>query len=317
MVSEKNVFPSINQGNIPELDEGWWHSVMLEDGPDYENQNSGLQQLPAESINNNQVDWARVQFIFNNDQVIKLIVSGYNRGGVLVQGCGIHGFVPVSHLVDFCDSDCDEIKKERLSQYSGSLLNLKVIECQPSLERIVFSERAALTGDGSRKKIFKSLKNGEITSGTVTNITDFGVFVDLGGVEGLIHVSELSWGRVQHPHEVLNIGQRVKTVVLKVNQENSRVALSLKRLTINPWETLSEKYKPGDLVEATVTTIREFGVFARLEEGVEGLIHISSINNLTQINHIRDIFTVGQVIEAEILHFDVGRRRLGLALHNI
>ena len=158
---------------------------------------------------------------------------------------------------------------------------LKVIECEPDQERIVLSERAALAGEGCRKALFQTLKTGSIANGTVTNVTEFGVFIDLGGVEGLIHVSELSWGRVQHPSEVLNVGQSIKVLVLQVSEENARIALSLKRLYRNPWENLAETFQNGDIVDATITAITRFGVFARLNEGIEGLIHISSISGVS------------------------------------
>jgi small subunit ribosomal protein S1 len=190
---------------------------------------------------------------------------------------------------------------------------LKVIECEPSQERVVLSERAALAGEGRRKQLFRSLKTGEVVQGTVTNVTDFGVFVDLGGVEGLIHVSELSWGRVQSPSEVLKVGQEIKAIVLQVSEENARVALSLKRLFANPWEMLVDCYKPGDIVSAVVTSIMRYGAFARLDEGVEGLIHISSINLPDQMD-LDHYLTPGKPIQVRILHIDAERRRLGLGL---
>jgi small subunit ribosomal protein S1 len=148
----------------------------------------------------------------------------------------------------------------------------------------------------------------------VTNVTDFGVFVDLGGVEGLIHVSELSWGRVQHPSDVCQIGQELSTMVLQVCEETSRVALSLKQMEANPWENLVDVHKPGDVVMATITAIMRFGAFARLDEGVEGLIHISSINLPTEYRSLDTYLRPGQPVQVRILHIDAHRRRLGLGL---
>ena len=150
----------------------------------------------------------------------------------------------------------------------------------------------------------------------VTNVTDFGAFVDLGGVEGLIHVSELSWGRVQHPRAILQVGQKVQALVLQVSEENSRVALSLKRLQPNPWETLAKRYKPGDVIAAQISDILRYGAFARLEEGVEGLIHISSISLSPDQKDLENILRPGQIVQVRILHIDVDRRRLGLGLVN-
>jgi small subunit ribosomal protein S1 len=222
--------------------------------------------------------------------------------------------VPVSHLVDMPGGIDEEKRREILAEYIGRTMDLKVIECEPSQERIVFSERAALAGEGRRKQLFRVLKNGEVVSGTVTNVTEFGAFVDLGGVEGLIHVSELSWGRVQHPCEVLHIGQVIQTLVLQVSEENSRVALSLKRLQSNPWEILIKRYKSGDVVPATVTTIMRYGAFARLDEGVEGLIHISSITLPHGTRELDKLLQQGQSVQVRILHIDAERRRLGLGL---
>jgi small subunit ribosomal protein S1 len=153
-----------------------------------------------------------------------------------------------------------------------------------------------------------------ISCGVVTNITDFGAFIDLGGVEGLIHVSELSWGRVENPGKFLKVGQLVKVMILQVNESSSRIALSLKRLTPNPWETLANHYRPGDIVPAELTTVMRFGAFARLTEGIEGLIHISSFPTEQRQNDISKTFTTGQLVKVKILHMDVERRRLGLGL---
>ncbi len=151
--------------------------------------------------------------------------------------------------------------------------------------------------------------------GTVTNITDFGVFIDLGGVEGLVHVSELSWGRVQHPSDVVKVGSTVETLVLQVCEENCRVALSVKRLQTNPWELLAKEYKTGDILPATITSIMRFGAFARLEYGVEGLIHHSSIQ-APDTKEFQSVLHPGQTVNVEILHIDLDRRRLGLGLVN-
>ncbi len=243
-------------------------------------------------------------------------MQSYNRGGLLVQGPGVQGFVPISHLVDMPGGISEEERFQKLTAYVNRSLQLKVIECEPSQARVVFSERAALAGEGRRKQLFQSLKPNNIVLGVVTNVTDFGAFVDLGGVEGLIHVSELSWGRVQHPRAILQVGQKVQALVLQVSEENSRVALSLKRLLPNPWETLAKRYKPGDVIAATITDILRFGAFARLEEGVEGLIHISSISLSPDQKDLENILHPGQIVQVRILHIDIDRRRLGLGLVN-
>jgi small subunit ribosomal protein S1 len=297
----------------PELDEGWWNSILA----DEEFIQSEYRESESKSltlINSLLVDWDQVQLMYERDEIVELFVQGFNRGGLLVQGEDVQGFVPLSHLIDSPNLATEEERHDYLSSYVGKTLRLKVIECEPSQERIVFSERAALAGEGCRKALFQSLKTGSIATGIVTNVTEFGIFVDLGGVEGLIHVSELSWGRVQHPSEVLVVGQSVKVLVLQVSEENSRIALSLKRLFSNPWETLAELYRPGDIVTATITAITRFGVFARLNEGIEGLIHISSIPRLVSQKNLNQMFATGEEITVKILHIDIERRRLGLGL---
>jgi small subunit ribosomal protein S1 len=312
MVS-KSVETHVEDGT-PDIDEGWWAAVLTDEDS---NQNA-LKEAQAKPVSPGSVklDWDHVKSLYDQDEVIELQVHGYNRGGLLVQGPGIQGFVPVSHLVEMPGQASEEERRQILAKYVGRDLCLKVIECEPSQERIVLSERAALAGEGRRKQLFQQLKSGEIVSGSVTNVTEFGVFVDLGGVEGLIHVSELSWGRVQHPCDILQVGQIVQTQVLQISEENARVALSLKRLNSNPWETLAKRYKPGDVVAATVTSVMRFGAFARLEEGVEGLIHISSINLPPGIKDIEKVLHIDQHVQVRILHIEIERRRLGLGLVN-
>jgi small subunit ribosomal protein S1 len=294
-------------------DEGWWAAVLA----DEEGLNSTPKEEPNRITGHNQntvVDWDRIQNLFDQDEVIELRVQGYNRGGILVEGEGIQGFVPVSHLVDMPNGLSDIEKQTILIEYIGKILRLKVIECEPDQERVVFSERAALAGQGRRKYLFSSLKPGEIVTGTVTNVTDFGVFVDLGGLEGLIHVSEISWGRVQHPGDVLRIGQEIQALVLQVSEENARVALSQKRLMANPWETIVNSHNCGDVVPAIITGIVKYGAFARLDEGVEGLIHISSMNLRDSRTDFSKMLYPDQHVMVRILHIDAEKRRLGLSL---
>jgi len=241
-------------------------------------------------------------------------VHGYNRGGLLVQGEGIQGFVPISHLLDVPINLTDGEKRQFLSEQVGRIKHLKIIECDPRQERVVLSERAATAGEGRRKKLFEELKIGDLISGTVTNVTEFGVFIDLGGVEGLAHVSELSWGRVRHPTDILKIGQVIETMVLHVSEETAKVALSLKRLLPNPWEVIVRRYNPGDVVLARITSVMRYGAFARLEEGVEGLIHISSVQLPPGVKELEKVLFTGQEVRVRILHIEVDRRRLGLSL---
>ncbi len=298
---------------IREKDEGWWASVLADEEKVFR-ESKEINCKPCDTRTTNQIDWNCVKSIFERDEVVLLEVTGHNRGGLLVQNAGIQGFVPISHLIDLPSEASDERRQQQLAEYVGKSLYLKIIECEVENERIVLSERAAQAGEGKRKELFAKLTEGTVACGVVTNVTDFGAFVDLGGVEGLIHVSELSWGRVENPANVLKIGAKVKVIVLQVNESNSRIALSMKRLSPNPWDRLVRIYKPGDVVFAELTSIMRFGIFARLEEGIEGLIHVSSFPDRLRNKDITEYYSPGQRVQVKILHVDVDRRRLGLGL---
>lgn len=313
---EKNGTLRMELNAVHDIDEGWWASVLADEST-LGDEAGEINCKPCGQNVAAPLDWDCVKSIFEKDEVILLSVHGFNRGGLLVQGEGIQGFVPVSHLVDVPANISEDERHALLAKYVGSSLYLKVIECEPTCDRVVFSERAAKAGEGKRKELFESLRAGLVICGVITNVTEFGAFVDLGGVEGLIHVSELSWGRVDNPEKFLVLGQQVKVMVLSVNEGNSRIALSMKRLVPNPWDELISKYSTGDIIDATITTILKFGAFARLEEGVEGLIHISSISQFGDHPNVEAIFTPGQKVKVKVLHIDADRRRLGLGLVSI
>jgi len=306
------------------MDESWWEAVMAEDEAlnnsklvqSYPSRPPAAGQSPAHrtSSDSAQMDWDQAIDLYEQDDTIDLLVIGYNRGGLLVEGEYLQGFVPLSHLVEMVGQKTEEEQEDWLATYIGQNLTLKVIECDQERGRVVFSERAALAEPGSRNELLQSLTAGECIPGTVTNVTDFGVFVDLGGVEGLIHVSEISWGRVRHPGDVVRLGQQVQVYVINVDQDRARVALSLKRLYPNPWETAEERYHPGQIIEATVTSIVPFGAFARLEEGLDGLIHISEVCVDGNPALPGDCLEEGQLVKVRVLHVDGPRQRLGLSL---
>jgi small subunit ribosomal protein S1 len=244
--------------------------------------------------------------------VCTLDVSGHNRGGLLVSGDGLQGFVPISHLLEISNDSSLEEPKEVLAAYVGRQIQLKVIECDQDRGRVVFSERAAQATPGSRNELLNNLHPGDTITGRVTNITNFGVFIDLGGVEGLVHVSELSWGRVRHPSDAIQYNQELRVFVISVDQERSRVALSVKRLSPNPWASAAKRYSPGQITAATITSVVPFGAFARLEDGLDGLIHISEIV-MDDDTEISDYFYEGQTVQVRILHIDASNQRMGLS----
>jgi len=309
--------------NIPMVDEGWWASLLASEEKFFPNANQQVRKDDSILVKEPEpetpaakkpaIDWHFVNRLYANDETVNLYVAGYNRGGLLVEGDNLHGFVPVSHLIKV---PCDATEAERgeiLEGYVGRSLSLKVIELEPSKGRIVFSERAAQTQSGRRIQLMDELKPDTCVRGVITNITDFGVFVDLGGVEGLIHVSEISWGRVNHPMDILQVGQEVTVYILQVDKERSRIALSLKRLCSNPWETAEQRYVPGQVVEAVITCVMPFGAFARLEEGLDGLIHVTEMNLVEGCSPV-EVYKEGDIVKARVLHIDASRQRLGLSL---
>jgi len=314
-----------NQFDGPmEPDEGWWAAVLADEPyleeeilptetQQIDNVNFGDQETSQQAPS---VNWEKVEKIFNNDEIIELRVVGHNRGGILVEGDEIHGFVPVSHLVDMPANTSEDEKEEYLFNYLDRRISLKVIECESEKDRVVFSERAALAKEGQRKYLLNNLVEGDVVRGVVTNVTSFGVFVDLGGLEGLIHISELSWGRVKHPCEILDVNNEIESMVLQVSEEEGRIALSLKRLTKNPWEVLAAVLSPDDVIEARITSIVKYGAFAEIECGVEGLIHISSIDIPKDCKHIDDFLYEGQRVLVRVLSIDPKKRRLGLQLES-
>lgn len=311
---------------MPVTDEGWWESVLAEEKR-HASSPSRLQhaiQQPALAISKKQeviqpavvvhADWGYVKELYRDDNILSVKVVGHNRGGLLVEGDNnLSGFIPFSHLVELAGKIEPTDRDISLEGYEGTVLNVKIIECAPEDGRVVFSERAALSEPGKRSELFHSLQAGARVNGTVTNITDFGVFVDLGGVEGLIHISELSWGRVTHPNHIVRLGQEIDVQVLDLSAERCRVALSLKRLTQNPWERASTEFPEGRVLPAEITSVLSYGAFARLDVGVEGLIHATEMV-LESGQTPRDILTEGQRVQVRVLHVDPFHQRMGLSM---
>jgi small subunit ribosomal protein S1 len=307
----------LDNGTVPDdefldIDEGWWNSVLeKEEAGTSLSENYDLVS-PIDEFRSSEI-WKGLMEIFHNDEIIPVTVYGFNRGGLLVRNDNVQGFIPISHVIGVPVGRDESVRKKLFEEYVEKTIQVKIIECVLEEKRIVFSERAALAGKGKRNQLYKELKTGDITEGKVTNITSFGVFVDLGGVEGLIHLSELSWCRVQKPEEELRISDVIKVYVLDVNEADSRIALSLKRLLPNPWENLTNRFCPGDVLPGTVTCFTKFGIFVRLQIGVEGLIHVSSLG-VSDAREFSAHYSVGDHIEVKILHLDIERRRLGLLL---
>jgi small subunit ribosomal protein S1 len=285
------------------------------DQKDYENKD--LDTSPSSSAITEhtiiQDQWKAAHEAMEQGKVVKLPIVGYNRGGVLVGWDGLRGFVPASHLLNLSPSADEEERQHELQNLVGSQLHLKIIELDPEQERFVLSERTSLLDESRRQELLNTLCPGDICEGRVSNICSFGVFVDLGGLEGLIHVSELSWGRVEHPNDVLEKGQLVEVYVLNINRKRGRVGLSIKRLKPDPWQSVEERYQTGQIIEGVITHVVDFGAFARIEEGLEGLIHVSELAEGNFL-HPRNVVQEGDTVAARVLNIDSRRRRMGLSL---
>lgn len=266
-------------------------------------------------------DWLKAQQLLESQEAYQGKVIGYNKGGVLIKLGMVRGFVPTSQLsANRRINSAKASTEECLRKIVGEEIITRVIEVDRSRNRLILSERAATKEirEAQRAQLLENLEEGEIREGRIMNLADFGAFVDIGGLEGLVHLSELSWKRVNHPSEILTVGSRVKVYVLSVDRERNRVALSLKRLEPDPWTLVEETYHEGQLVEASVTKLTKYGAFARLNDDyeLEGLIHISELS-ADRVNHPRDIVQKGQVVTARIIRIDPEQRQLGLSLKQV
>ncbi len=257
--------------------------------------------------------WRWLEEIHHAGKLIEATVDGYNKGGLLVNLRGVRGFVPISQIAGM--GGRRNQPSEVMAQMVGQTLLLKVIELDRRRNRLVLSQRQALQGYRQMRKeeLLETLKVGKIYHGVVSSICNFGVFVDLGGADGLIHLSELSWGRVDDPNEVVQVGQEVEVYVLGVDRERKRIALSLRRTQPEPWETIAERYQLGQLVQGRVTQLAPFGAFVQIEDGVEGLVHLSELSD-TPISHPREVVQEGDRVTLRVIRIDPAHRRIGLSL---
>ena len=258
--------------------------------------------------------WRRLQEIYDENGVIDAEVINYNKGGLLVNLDGVRGFVPASQVTEIRGSD-ELGKQAEMAKLIGTSLPLKVIEINRHRNRLILSERQAMQEkrDEMKDQLIKELKEGEVRRGRVSSICDFGAFVDIGGADGLVHLSELSWSRVRHPSEILKIGEEVEVYVLGINPQEKKIALSIKRTQAEPWSRVANAYDVGQLVRGTVTQLANFGAFARIEDGIEGLIHVSELTD-ERIAHPKQVVEEGQDLILRIIRIDPERRRMGLSL---
>ena len=266
--------------------------------------------------------WRELQKYQEEDQAIEGTIIGFNRGGCILDVANVQGFVPMSQLLTISrdvfqvDSDDGPIDaRQQQKQLMGTSLTVKVLEVNRARNRAIFSERSALQKqrDEQKAELIQVIQEGDVRKGVVTGISNFGAFVDLGGADGLIHISEMSWSMVQSPADVVKVGEELDVYILKVDKEALKIALSLRRLSPKPWETIEERYLVGDVVDAVVTKLANFGAFAKLEDTIEGLIHLTELS-VDPIEHPNEIIKEGDVIQVKILKIEPDRKRLGLSL---
>jgi small subunit ribosomal protein S1 len=265
--------------------------------------------------------WRAMQERFDAGEIVEARVIDHNKGGLIVD-LGVRGFVPISQIVDFPRRPRDEQPRdaaqeiaEKLQPFVGRTLRLKILEVNRKANRLILSEKVALYEERREKRdeLFSSLQVGQRVQGTVRSIAPFGVFIDLGGIDGLVHKSELSWNKVNNPETAYAIGDEVEAEVIDINHERGRISLSIRRLQPDPWQESVAKYKIGDVISGTVTKLVNFGAFVRVEEGLEGLIHISELSN-QRVAHPGDVVKEGDTLNLKIISLDSERHRLGLSL---
>mgnify|MGYP001242512844 CR=1 FL=1 len=267
--------------------------------------------------------WREIQKHMEADEPVDGQIIGFNRGGCILEVENVQGFVPMSQLMTISRDrfQVDETAGEGSGSESsnsdliGNTLTVKVLEVNRSRNRAIFSERAAMQEqrDEQKAELIQKLEEGEIRKGRVTGLSNFGAFVDLGGADGLIHISEMSWSMVRSPEDIVSIGQEIDVYILKIDRESMKIALSLRRLEPEPWETIHERYNVGDIVEARITKLANFGAFARLEDSIEGLIHVTELSAAVVTNP-SEVVSEGEVRKVKILRIEADRKRLGLSL---
>ena len=267
-----------------------------------------------------QKGWGEVEKMLEENATYEGKVDGFNKGGIIVPVYGLRGFIPASQLsISRRMGVTGDTPDQRYARMIGEPISVRVIEVDRKRRRLILSERAASseTRQSIKERVIESLQEGETYSGKVTSLADFGAFVNVNGADGLVHLSEISWDRVQHPSEVLEVGQEVKVKVINIDREKKRIGLSIRALQSDPWQSKVDKFKVGQLVEGTITRLTKFGAFARLEGDLEGLIHISEISE-NRIEHPKEAgMHEGDVVTLRVIRIDPDQRRIGLSMRKV
>ncbi|MEO8084927.1 MAG: S1 RNA-binding domain-containing protein, partial [Ardenticatenales bacterium] len=262
-------------------------------------------------------DWDQAEELHTNDQTFEATVSGHNKGGLIVYVGQVRGFVPASQIDrrhGFSREQIDGSGESPLASLVTQLVWLKIIEIDRRKNRLILSELAAMRErrKSSKSELLTSLEEGQVLTGIVTSLADFGAFVDIGGADGLVHLSELAWNRVNHPSEVLHLGDKVTVKVISVDRERKRIGLSMKQLMPEPWSDIEERFVVGEVISATITRLADFGAFARLDGDIEGLIHVSELSD--ESKPAGEIVQPGDEVTVRVIRVDPDRKRIGLSL---
>jgi small subunit ribosomal protein S1 len=268
-----------------------------------------------------ELDWRRAEEYKESMQVYESHIAGYNKGGLIVRFGRVRGFVPQSQLgADRRKTMSGETPEERWGKMVNETIAVKVMEVDRSRNRLILSERAAAreSRENRKESLINHLEVGEVRTGRVVSLVDFGAFVDIGGAEGLVHLTELSWTHVTHPKDLLQVGQEVKVEVISVDPEAKRIGLSMKRQAADPWDTVATTYAIGQLVKGNVTKLTKFGAFIRLVDvpEIEGLVHISELSD-QRVNHPREVLNENETVTLRVVKMDIENRRLGLSLKQV
>lgn len=262
--------------------------------------------------------WEEVERLKESGETFEGKVEGYNKGGLIVLVHGLRGFIPASQISLSRRTLAQGDNPDRWAKQISEPISVRIIEVDRERRRLILSERAANpeTRQSIKERVIDELQEGQIYTGRVTSVADFGAFVNINGADGLVHLSEVSWEHVQHPSEVLKVGDEVKVKVINVDREKRRIGLSIKALQDDPWQEKASQFKVGQLVEGTVTRLTKFGAFARLQGDIEGLIHISELSE-NRINHPKEAVKEGDALTLRVIRIDSEQRRIGLSLRKV
>jgi small subunit ribosomal protein S1 len=266
-----------------------------------------------------ELSWENVERLVTSDEVVDSKIMGFNKGGLIVAVEGLRGFVPSSQISAMRRSQSTgDTPEQRWQKMIGQPISVRVIEVDRERRRLILSERAASTESRQsiKERVIEELEEGKVYTGRVTSLANFGAFININGADGLVHLSELSWEHIEHPREVLEVGQEVKVKVINVDRFKKRIGLSVRALQDDPWKSRVEKYSVGQLVEGVITRLTKFGAFARLEGDIEGLIHISEIAE-HRIEHPKEVLKEGEVKSLRVIRIDPEQHRIGLSLRKV